>query len=78
MIEYIVITCGGTGGHFYPGLSIARTQQARGKKVLLLLSGKNSAEQKKIADEVKAAMAAGYTVFTAEEMDAYNAVYGGK
>lgn len=39
---------------------------------------KVSKEQKKIADEVKAAMAAGYTVFTAEEMDAYNAVYGGK
>lgn len=49
LTEYLVITCGGTGGHFYPGLSIARTQQARGRKVLLLLSGKNSVEQKKIA-----------------------------
>ena len=51
MTEYIIITCGGTGGHFYPGLSVARTQQARGKKVLLLLSGKNSAEQSKIAEK---------------------------
>ena len=51
MTDYIVITCGGTGGHFYPGLSIARTQQARGKKVLLLLSGKNSAEQSCVAEK---------------------------
>ena len=51
MTEYLVITCGGTGGHFYPGLSIARTQQARGKKVMLLLSGKNSVEQKAIAEK---------------------------
>ncbi|MBE6368018.1 MAG: UDP-N-acetylglucosamine--N-acetylmuramyl-(pentapeptide) pyrophosphoryl-undecaprenol N-acetylglucosamine transferase [Lentisphaerae bacterium] len=51
MTEHLVITCGGTGGHFYPGLSVARTQQARGKKVLLLLSGKNSLEQAKIAEK---------------------------
>lgn len=51
MTDYIVITCGGTGGHFYPGLSIARTQQARGKKVLLLLSGKNSVEQSRVAEK---------------------------
>ena len=51
--EKIIITCGGTGGHFYPGLSIARAQMARGKKVLLLLSGKNSAEQSRIAADYK-------------------------
>ncbi len=51
MTDHIVITCGGTGGHFYPGLSIARTQQARGRKVLLLLSGKNSVEQSRVAEK---------------------------
>lgn len=51
MTDYLVITCGGTGGHFYPGLSIARAQQARNGKVLLLLSGKNSLEQSRIAEK---------------------------
>ena len=47
--EKLIVTCGGTGGHFYPGLSIARAQIARGKSVLMLLSGKNSAEQSRVA-----------------------------
>ena len=51
MVDYLVITCGGTGGHFYPGLSIAREQIRRGKKVLLLLSGKNSVEQSAVAEK---------------------------
>ena len=51
MVDYLVITCGGTGGHFYPGLSIAREQIRRGKKVLLLLSGKNSVAQSAIAQK---------------------------
>lgn len=50
--DYIVITCGGTGGHFYPGLSVAREQLSRGKKVLLLLSGKNSVEQSRVAEKL--------------------------
>ena len=39
----LAITCGGTGGHFYPGLSVARVLQKRGGRALLLLSGTNAA-----------------------------------
>ncbi|HCH85411.1 MAG TPA: hypothetical protein DFL85_07855, partial [Lentisphaeria bacterium] len=45
----LAITCGGTGGHFYPGLSVARVLQKRGGRALLLLSGTNAARQKSIA-----------------------------
>ncbi len=46
----LVITCGGTGGHFYPGLATAREHQRQGGEVLLLLSGVNSARQREIAE----------------------------
>ena len=37
----IMIACGGTGGHFYPGLTIAGAVAEKGHDVALALSGKN-------------------------------------
>lgn len=36
----LVIACGGTGGHLFPGLAVAEEWTARGGKVLLLVSEK--------------------------------------
>ncbi|MDD4818357.1 MAG: UDP-N-acetylglucosamine--N-acetylmuramyl-(pentapeptide) pyrophosphoryl-undecaprenol N-acetylglucosamine transferase [Victivallaceae bacterium] len=45
----LAIGCGGTGGHFYPGLSLARELQAQGGEALLLLSGVNGKSQAEAA-----------------------------
>jgi UDP-N-acetylglucosamine--N-acetylmuramyl-(pentapeptide) pyrophosphoryl-undecaprenol N-acetylglucosamine transferase len=45
----LAVSCGGTGGHFFPGLSIARTFQAQGGDVLLLLSGIHAEAQRETA-----------------------------
>ena len=47
----VYISCGGTGGHFYPGLSLGRELQKQGCEVKLLLSGVNSGSQSKIGAE---------------------------
>lgn len=49
-LHRLVISCGGTGGHFYPGLSLARTFQRDGGDVRLLLGGKHVESQAKIAE----------------------------
>lgn len=49
-LDHLAISCGGTGGHFYPGLAIARQCKENGGNPLLLIGGKNAPSQSKIAD----------------------------
>ena len=48
-MKKVIISCGGTGGHFYPGLSKARDIQSEGGEALLLLSGIHAKKQAETA-----------------------------
>ncbi len=37
---HVIIACGGTGGHLFPGIAVAQTLRARGHDVTLLISEK--------------------------------------
>ncbi len=50
-LKSLAIACGGTGGHFYPGLSIARYFKEQGGHVILLLSGRHVPKQRLIAQK---------------------------
>lgn len=48
-LRKLCVSCGGTGGHFHPGVAVAREWQKQGGKVLLLLGGKHADNQLKTA-----------------------------
>lgn len=63
-LKRLAISCGGTGGHFNPGLSIAQELNASGREAILLLGGQHADKQIRIAEScgVKAyKIAAGFT-----------------
>ena len=58
----ILIACGGTGGHLFPGIAVAQAMTARGHQARLLISRKQvdadaSAKYRELSFETVAAIA---------------------
>ena len=55
MKKNVVIACGGTGGHLFPGVAVAQELKSRGHEVRLLISEKkvDAAASKKYGDDLQ-------------------------
>lgn len=51
MFKRMIIICGGTGGHFYPGLTVAGTFKEHGGIPKLFLAGRNAEKHAECASE---------------------------